>query len=340
VTGNIGDAVSTNQTLGNYGQKWQSNFDLAYFKFTSREKQLVLSAGRIDNPFFGSDLVWDADLTFEGVAATWWWLRANDMDADFRSIDPFITVGAFPIGEVDRSSNDKWLYAAQTGFHYQFGSQSRLTAALAYYAYENIVGQKNSLDDTALDYTAPAFIQKGNTMFNIRNDSNTASTSVLWANAADYRLANFYIEYDIANFSPIHIIVAGDYVKNLGFDQKAVAARTGYLIDEKVEGYQARLTLGWPQVTKAHDWQVSFIYRYLERDAVLDAFTDSDFHGGGTDASGYIIKMDYGLLDNTWVTLRWLSSNEIDGTSYPQTSGFGTGKLGIDTLQLDLNAKF
>ena len=50
--------------------------------------------------------------------------------------------------------------------------------------------------------------------------------------------------------------------------------------------------------------------------------------------------MDYGLLDNTSVTLRWLSSNEIDGTSYPQTSGFGTGKLGIDTLQLDLNAKF
>ncbi|MFT3930558.1 MAG: putative porin [Spongiibacteraceae bacterium] len=340
VTGNITDPVSTNQTLGSYGQKWQTNFDLAYLKFATMDKQYMLSAGRIENPFFGSDLIWDADLTFEGVAASWWFLRNDHMDDDFRSINPFITVGAFPISEVDRSSDDKWLYAAQTGFQYEFRSQSKLTAALAYYAYENIVGKWNTTqDDTTFDYTAPTYMQRGNTLFNIRNNSDSSSLNRLWANAVDYRLANAYVEYDIASFSPIHIIAVADYVKNLGFDKDEVARRVGTVVEEQSEGYQARVTIGWPQVTKARDWQVSFIYRYVERDAVLDAFTDSDFHGGGTDAEGYIIKFDYGLLDNVWATLRWLSSNEIDANSFLAT-GYGTGKFGVDTLQLDLNAKF
>lgn len=339
-TGNIADPVSTNQTLGNNGKKWENNFDLAYLKYVSTEKQLTLTGGRIENPFFSSDLIWDNDLTFEGVAASWWFLRSNDLTAEFQSFDPFVTVGAFPIAEVDRSSQDKWLYAAQTGFQYEFDSQSRLTTALAYYAYDNIVGERNALDDTSLDYTAPTFIQKGNTLFDIRNNLSPTSASVLFAQAVDYQLANFFIEYDVANFAPIHVILAGDYVKNLGYDKAGVASRTGFEIDEKTEGYQARVTVGWPQIAKNGDWQVSFIYRYLERDAVLDAFTDSDFHGGGTDAKGYILKFDYGLLNNVWLTARWLSSNEIDGNSYPQTTGFGTGKLGIDTLQVDLNAKF
>lgn len=340
VTGNFADPVSTNQTLGSYGQKWQNNFDLAYLKYSSTEKQVMVSGGRIANPFFSSDLVWDTDLTFEGLAASWWPLRSENLTDEFRSFDPFITVGAFPIQEIDRSSRDKWLYAAQTGFQYEFGSQSKLTAAIAYYAYENIVGKQNALDDTQLDFTAPSYIQKGNTLFNIRNNLDPASTSVLFANASDYQLADFYIEYDVANFAPIHVIVAGDYVKNLGFDKKAVAQRTGFEIDPKTQGYQARVSVGWPLVAKSGDWQASFIYRHVERDAVLDAFTDSDFHGGGTDAQGYILKFDYGLLENVWMTARWLSSNEIDGDSFPQAPQLSNGKLGIDTLQLDLNAKF
>lgn len=342
VTGNSADPVSTNQTLGNYGQKWQSSFDLGYLRYTSIEKQLSLVGGRFENPFFGSDLVWDSDLTFEGVAASYWWLRSNDLSDEFRSFDPFVTVGAFPIAEVDRSSQDKWLYGAQAGFQYEFSSQSKLTTALAYYAYDNIVGKRNTLGSTDLNYTAPGYLQKGNTLFLISNPSaDQDAATALFGLASDYKLADFYIEYDVANFAPVHVIVAGDYVKNMGYDDKAVASRLSGDMEAKTDGYQIRFTVGWPQVTKARDWQVSLIYRYLERDAVLDAFTDSDFHGGGTDAQGYVLKFDYGLFDNVSATLRWLSSNEIDG-SYPQLNpvGSGTGKLGIDTLQLDLNAKF
>ena len=80
---------------------------------------------------------------------------------------------------------------------------------------------------------------------------------------------------------------------------------------------------------KRSDWQFTTAYKYLERDAVLDAFTDSDFHLGGTDTKGWILGGSYGLGANAWLTLRWLSANEIDGAP-----------LAIDILQVDVNAKF
>ena len=70
-------------------------------------------------------------------------------------------------------------------------------------------------------------------------------------------------------------------------------------------------------------------YRYLQRDAVIDAYTDSDFHFGGADAAGYYVTADYGLAQRVWMRLRYLSSNAIDGPT-----------LGIDTLQIDLNTRF
>jgi hypothetical protein len=70
-------------------------------------------------------------------------------------------------------------------------------------------------------------------------------------------------------------------------------------------------------------------YKYLERDAVLDAFTDSDFHLGGTDAKGYYFGFDYAFTPRVSARIRYLSANEIDGPP-----------LGIDVVQLDLNASF
>ena len=60
-----------------------------------------------------------------------------------------------------------------------------------------------------------------------------------------------------------------------------------------------------------------------------DAFTESDFHLGGTDTQGYRISGLYGLTTNLWLRARWLSATEIDGPP-----------LSIDSLQVDLNARF
>jgi hypothetical protein len=62
---------------------------------------------------------------------------------------------------------------------------------------------------------------------------------------------------------------------------------------------------------------------------VLDAFTDSMFHQGGTNAKGWVLGVQYGLAKNTWMDLRWFSADAIDGPKYS-----------VDMLNLDMNTRF
>ena len=79
------------------------------------------------------------------------------------------------------------------------------------------------------------------------------------------------------------------------------------------------------------DWNCSLFYKRVEADAVLDAFTDSDFHGGGTDAKGWILGAQFGLYKNVWFSAKWRTADEIL-TEY--------GQFAIDILQIDINAVF
>ena len=45
--------------------------------------------------------------------------------------------------------------------------------------------------------------------------------------------------------------------------------------------------MGYPEIKNRWDWRVYGYYKYLEADAVIDAFTDPDFHFGGTNARGW-----------------------------------------------------
>lgn len=324
-TGNTSDPVSTNQTLGTYENKYSLVFDRAYLKLDPRES-FTISGGRIPNPFFSTDLVWDDDLNFEGAAAT---LRTPESSiAEFR---PYVTAGAFPLQEIEQSTTvkakDKWFWGAQAGFDWRMGYNTRLKIGAAYYDFKNVEGIRNAVGTTYYDKTQPLFRQKGNSVFDI-----DPAGGGKWALASKFKLVNLTGTLDLAHFDPMHVIITGDYVKNIGFDRAEILARTVTKnLEPKTTGWQARVAVGIPVIKDAEDWQVFFGYRRLDRDAVLDAFTDSDFHLGGTDAKGYFIGGMYGIDKNTWLSARWMSANEVHATSLP---------LAIDVLQVDLNAKF
>lgn len=327
-TGNLRDPVSTNQTLGNTGARYQAGFDLAWLKWYGNSATgrhvLNASAGRIPNPWLSTDLVWDPDLTFEGVAFNY---RLGLMRDDPYSHFAFLTLGAFPLQEVELSSKDKWLYGAQLGFEWKFAGGSRARFGVAYYRYDNIVGQRNTLDSNLFDFTAPQYLQRGNTLYDIRND-NDPNTN-LYALAADYHLADATFGFDWKLSDLYRLAFTADYVQNVGYDEAAVLARTGFAVPARNKGYQAEINFGATTMARNGAWRAFIGYRYLQQDAVLDAFTDSDFHLGGTDAKGYFIGADYAFTQRVSARLRYLSANEIDGAP-----------LGIDVLQVDLNAQF
>ena len=329
-SGNTSDPVSTNQTLGNTFNRNNIVIDRAYLRFDPKP-WLTLWGGKVPNPWFGTDLVWDEDLNFDGVAAQYQPKLTDRLSG-------FATFGWFPLQEVEQSSNDKYLTGAQAGFDWKPAANHRAKLGLAYYNYRYISGQRNPLGGRLLDFTAPQFVQKGNSMFNIRNDGGASS---LFALASEFKELNLTASWDMAVFDPVHVVLTGDFVKNVGYDQEEILRRTGFNIEPKTSGYQVKLAVGAPAMKRRADWQFIMAYKYLERDAVLDAFTDSDFHLGGTDAQGWILGGSYGLGANTWLSLRWLSANEIDGPFIEGTPDpLTTLPLAIDVLQIDINAKF
>lgn len=339
------DPVSTNQTLGNGFGRSSVSWDQMYLRYRRgvdrSEPWLTAWGGRIPNPWLSTDLVWDSDLAFEGVAARFAYDMAGTRSEGGVVRNVFLTLGAFPLEEIERSSKDKWLYGAQLGVDIGAREGSRFRFGAAYYVYENISGRRNTLGSTLNDFTAPAYMQKGNLLFDIRNDDDTNTD--FWALAADYRLLNLTAEYDIVPRDSMHVVLTADYVKNVGYDEDKIRARTGGAvvarsqgfpagtdpIEARDQGYLFKLALGYPDRRTRGAWQVFTGYRHLERDAVLDAYTDSDFHLGGTDNKGWFIGGEYAFMNNAWLTARWLSADSIDGAP-----------MGVDVAQIDLNVRF
>lgn len=327
-SGALNDPISTNQTLGSSGFRYPIGIDMAYVDWTGMSstgrQTLGISAGRIRSPWFtAGDIVYDQDLMFDGAAVNYRFGLAHD-DPAGRFV--YATVGAFPLQEVELA-RDKFLLGGQLGVDYKFADGSRLRAGAAYYDFRNVAGRRNTFESNLLDFTAPQSLRQGNTLFNIRNDND--STTDLFALAADYRLANLSMVYDWRVASSYRLTVAGDYVRNIGYDVAKVLARTGTAVGKRNVGYQAEIGFGSAATGQAHSWRAVAGYRRLERDAVIDAYTDSDFHLGGTDVRGYTLGLDFNLTPKVMTRVRYFSGNEIDGPP-----------LGIDVLQLDLNASF
>ena len=132
----------------------------------------------------------------------------------------------------------------------------------------------------------------------------------------------------------------GEVTKNIAFDSGAINKKAvnnrGPNAGTKVGEFEGGDTawfvafqVGKPAMETFGDWQAGFGYRYVESDAVVDGFTDSNFGGGGTNVQGYTLGGFMALSPAVRLGLRWMSADEIAGPP-----------LSSDVLQIDLNAKF
>lgn len=328
-TGNEKDPVSTNETMGDYFNRDSFVFDRAYLKWTykpidqvwGRMPRLSVVGGRFANPWFSTDLVWDSDINFEGLAVSY----VTDTE-QLRPFNMFATAGIFPLQEEEFSNRDKWFWGAQIGFELKPRFDITFTLGAAYYDYRDIEGIQNDPTQPGLyDFTAPQFQQKGNTLMDI-----DPTSSIQTALATDYDILDVYLNATFDLFYPVQILLDAQYVQNFGFDKERVSEMTGNEAPvEDTDGYMVGLTVGYPKITDYGEWIIGVRYKHLGADAVIDAFTDSDFHLGGTNAKGWILKTEYGLYRNIWLTARWLSADQIEGPG-----------LGVDTLQVDINGRF
>lgn len=339
-TGNTTDRVSTNQTLGQNFNKYQFVVDRAYLRYEPFE-WLSATGGRIPSPWFGTDLMWDEDLNFEGVALT---LKPKITE----SFSPYLTAGYFPVKERNPpAGQSRALAGAQLGLQWSLNPRHSMKLGAAVFDFSRFEGrlEPDSSFDAILQLPiAPTYgnsvyeaglRQRGNTLFRTNSRLDNSTTN-LWGLASRFRPLNVTFSYDWASFDPVHVVMTADWVTNLEFDPKEIERRSGLrLTDARDDGYQFKLTVGMPVVKDIHDWQVFAAYRYLGSDATIDAFTDSDFGFGGTNQKGYILGFSYGLDRNVGLNVRWLSADSISSPSMAKG-----GKFSSDVLQADVNLRF
>ena len=263
--------TTLNQTLGQVaGATSPNNFsnlgvaiDRAFFNWHGVDGLSVLG-GRVKNTFYvagGSDLIWDTDLNFDGLTATYAMTTGD--------ISPFVT-GAFYWADkttaaviypaaVSPNSSDNQLVSLQVGAKGKMDAMFWGLAA-SYYDFTHMVGR------TLIDGTN----NKGN---------STSAAGTVYLN--DYRLLNFGGEFG-TQLAELPVIVMFDYVIN-------TAAQT-----EK-SGYLAGLKVG--KTKKSGDWAVAYDYRQLKKDAVVGAFTDGDTLLGSTDGHSHRVRVAYQAND-------------------------------------------
>jgi hypothetical protein len=368
-TGNDNNPVSTNQTLGaasgqggNFSKYaiWLDRAFLQYEVGSDPNKKLKVWAGRFDNPFFSTPVIWDDDLGFDGFAA-------SGRYEILRGLTPFITGGAFPVYNTDLnfSSNqptkfqsyDKYLFAVQGGTDWRITDDIKLKTATAYYYFQNIEGKLSSpytpltsSDAGDTDASRPAFAQKGNTYFPIRNIVPDASNDFGAINqwqyyglATKFQNLAFTGRLDYDGFEPIQISLIGEVIQNLAFnsgDINAIAVNNRSGIDDTLsddigtfEGsglaWLVELRAGHAVLQKRWDWNVGFGYRWIGSDAVVDGFNDSDFGLGGTNMKGFTVGGALAVSPNVWFGARWMGADSIAGPQY-----------NVNIFQIDLNARF
>jgi hypothetical protein len=329
--GSLTDPSSESQNEGTYGDRYPVGIDAAFLRWDGRREGYVpwmtAQGGRTDNPWFSpTELVYARDLTFEGVNDT---VRLPFGKGQNPSM-VYLTGGVSQMLEVPLNNpKDKWMVGAQLGTNLRWSEgRERLRIAGAYYDFIHVTGVKNQPDSTLTNYTAPAFIRYGNTYYDISN-STTDPTVNLFGLAAHFRLADVAATYERDVGSHVFTINV-EAVRNLGYKLTDVEALSEQTMPRAENiGYVGEFGFGDASVAQAGQWRARLGYRYVRRDAVLDAWTDADFHGAGTNAEGYYWWTEIGLGSGVWVRVRYMSGNEVDGPRY-----------GLDVLQVDMNARF
>lgn len=354
-TGADDGPVSTTQTLGGGFGKKDIWLDQGYLSWKAAD-YLTLTGGRIANPFLSTDILYSNDLNFDGVAAIF------DRPLN-NALNLFGTVGAFPVeysSDTDTSngidkeeSDNKWLYAAQMGADWKINDSHKLKGALAYYRFDDIAGQRSSPcapwdgdPGCDTDGSRPTFMQKGNTVFQLRditpNPANPAATPQpqFVGLASEFELLDLNLIWDADLPADFKLRSQANYIHNLAYDEGDMRKRSaGQIVNNRDEdgniksgsdAWMVQFTLGNALELKRHgDWNLFAGYKYIQPDALPDGFNDSSFHLGGTNAKGYFLGGNYGFDKNVYASARWLSSEAVYGAPFD-----------IDVLQLEVNTRF
>ena len=282
---------------------------------------LALEAGRIANPLYTTEMVWDKDLTFDGVAAK--------MNFKYNDTKIFVTGVVFQyMGDskiyTNGTSTDAFtneVVVGQVGFETPITEQLKGKAALSFYKYGNVGGDfKPSVGAT----TAPS-------------GGNVVGTNNL-------EILEIPAELSYKYNDSIGVKVYGDYVVNLDADKRAQLAgdTTSAANDDTawLLGLEVKSQAGKKEAKG--DWSAKAWYQETGLYALDPNAVDSDFFDSKINVKGAVFKAQYAVADTTFVNFAYGhgSRKNADRVTAGVDGDTSWSFKDYDLVQLDLTYKF
>lgn len=196
--------------------------------------------------------------------------------------------------------NDLGLFAIQGGFSTGLG-EGNLTAGVGYYTigtegYGTFFGDPDDFFDNSFTCAVPATL----TGCVYTEDYDMAHIFALWSGSA----------------GRLPLTIFAEAVNNSGADDLNNAWSIGATVGK---------ASAW------NTWQFDYQYQDLEEDAVLALHTGSNFGGGGTGATGHIMKGSMGVKKGWTLSMTYFMN---------ETNVIGGSDRDYDRIQIDSQFKF
>lgn len=321
-TGSASDPISNNQTFtDDFGFK-SINVANAYLKLAP-SKSLAFDrawftamGGKFDVPTYtATKLLFDGDLTPEGFFESFKLVEAKE--GALRGVA--LNLGQW-IFQENSSTGDGAIYAFQGLTNLAFGDV-KVNFGIADYLYvkeSSIAVARNK--NTSLQITNTVTLSDGTvvggrpvdpTKFGPDKDGKDADGEPITIKRLNNQFNNLNVGADVTiptGMTAFPVKVFGDYVNNTeaaGSDD---------------QGFQGGAMIGSSK--NPGDFFFSYAYQRLETDAVVSAFTDSDFgRDGGTNTKGHILQTGYTLTKNlSFLSTAWITKpvKNVSGRSSDQ----------------------
>jgi polyhydroxyalkanoate synthesis regulator phasin len=303
---------------------------------------LTLEAGRMTNPLYTTPMVWDADLTVEGLSEKFKY-KAND------NLELFGVAGQWSYQgdrkNFDGTSGDTLtttLFAFQGGANYKFTDSVSAKAGVTYINYGN--------------NTSTAKFNPGTSTVGSSNNTNTASsgTGIGYQNKAagvnNLNTIEIPAEVNFMATSNIGIRAFGDYAWNTDADARAVGAGqtgssgsddTAWMLGVMV-GSAKDLKSFEGNKMKAGDWSARLWYQDVGVWSVDPNAVDSDFMDSRVNMQGTTFKAKYNIEDNVTLDLAYGHAKRKNN-SYGSAGAASDLALNLDSFdlfQFDVTYKF
>jgi len=309
-SGNPNDPISTNQTFTQFFTRKSINLDWAYLTFTPGQT-FHLEPGRITavggkfgldgNVYRVSELVFDDDLSPEGFNQTFKLYKSDD--GAFRGL----TLNTFQwIADNLSVGGNAYMVGGQGVADLNLAAGTDLTFAFADYSWQD-------MNEVARRYLNPK-----SSSFN----SQLVRSNCLKINSSG-AVTGFCTGFNITDWilnltTPTPLGVPAGFASEFVYNTLATSKNIGFAVilgigNAQKDYYHAR-------VKSRGDWAASYIYQYVQQDAVLAPVSISDFQYqqngfstlGNTNIYGSTVRFDYVPIDFLTLTWKTYFTNALD----------------------------